>query len=202
MRKLTEKQAKFVIEYQKDQNATQAAIRAGYSVKNADKLGPRLVGKGRVFEEIEKDKRVRLQKIGVDVERILTRMAQLAYADIRRLYRPDGTLLPPHEWPDDVAPAVGGVEVFEEYQGTGKDRTLIGHTKKVRMWDPNTPLINLGKNQGIFPSEKKAEGEGVSQEFNITNLELSAKLVLWVTLMVRKQKEIEEAKSQPLLNKS
>ena len=44
-RKLTPKQELFVQEYLIDLNATQAAIRAGYSVKNADKIGPELLGK-------------------------------------------------------------------------------------------------------------------------------------------------------------
>ena len=39
MAKLTEKQQRFVEEYLVDLNATQAAIRAGYSVKTADVQG-------------------------------------------------------------------------------------------------------------------------------------------------------------------
>lgn len=42
-RGLTAKQARFVQEYLKDQNATQAAIRAGYSAATANKAGPRLL---------------------------------------------------------------------------------------------------------------------------------------------------------------
>ncbi len=45
---LTPKQARFVEEYLVDLNATQAAIRAGYSARNADKIGPELLGKTRV----------------------------------------------------------------------------------------------------------------------------------------------------------
>lgn len=47
-------------------------------------------------------------------------MANLTLADIRKLYRPDGTLLLPHEWPDEIAVAVAGVEVFEELAGRGR----------------------------------------------------------------------------------
>lgn len=41
---LTPKQARFVDEYLLDLNATQAAIRAGYSAANADVTGPRMLG--------------------------------------------------------------------------------------------------------------------------------------------------------------
>jgi phage terminase small subunit len=41
---LTDKQRRFVDEYLKDSNATQAAIRAGYEATNADVTGPRMLG--------------------------------------------------------------------------------------------------------------------------------------------------------------
>jgi phage terminase small subunit len=44
-RGLTERQRVFVREYLLDLNATRAAIRAGYSIQNANSIGPRLVGK-------------------------------------------------------------------------------------------------------------------------------------------------------------
>ena len=49
---MTERQKRFCAEYLIDLNATQAAIRAGYSVKNADKIGSELLGKTRVWETI------------------------------------------------------------------------------------------------------------------------------------------------------
>ncbi len=50
---LTKKQKMFVAEYLVDLNATQAAIRAGYSEKNAGKIGPELLGKTRISEAIQ-----------------------------------------------------------------------------------------------------------------------------------------------------
>lgn len=50
---LTPKQQLFVEEYLIDLNATQAAIRAGYSPNNADKIGSELLGKTRVSEAIK-----------------------------------------------------------------------------------------------------------------------------------------------------
>ena len=46
-RALTRKQERLSEEYMVDLNATQAAIRAGYSQQNADKIGPELLGKTR-----------------------------------------------------------------------------------------------------------------------------------------------------------
>ena len=50
---LTPKQQRFVEEYLVDLNATQAAIRAGYSAKTASRIGPELLGKTCVSEMIQ-----------------------------------------------------------------------------------------------------------------------------------------------------
>ncbi|MCK5682360.1 terminase small subunit [bacterium] len=52
MRSLTAKQKLFVSEYLADLNATQAALRAGYSTRNADKIGSELLGKTRIAEAV------------------------------------------------------------------------------------------------------------------------------------------------------
>ena len=52
MRGLTDKQARFVEEYLVDLNATQAAIRAGYSARTAEWIGPQLLGKNHVSSAI------------------------------------------------------------------------------------------------------------------------------------------------------
>ena len=51
-----------------------------------DVISGQLVGKSRVAEAIEKQTKERLRKVGVHVEKVLTRMAQLAFVDIRKLY--------------------------------------------------------------------------------------------------------------------
>jgi phage terminase small subunit len=196
-RKLTRKEKFFVAEYPKDWNGTEAVIRSKYKAKNrqrASEIAYQLLQKTPVKEAINRAVEERLRKVGVHVEKVLTRMAQLAFVDIRKLYRPDGTLLPPNEWPEDVASAVAGVEVFEEYQGKGENRVLTGHTKKVRMWDPNPSLTNLGKNLRIFPTEKRDDGEeGVGRV--LTTLELSAKIVYLVKLAAERKKKIEAQKA-------
>ena len=65
---LTAKQECFVKEYLIDLNATQAAIRAGYSQKNADKIGSELLGKTRVKEKIQEamDKRSERTQVSAD----------------------------------------------------------------------------------------------------------------------------------------
>lgn len=68
---MTPKQEAFVREYLIDLNATQAAIRAGYSAKNADKIGSQLLGKTRVQEAIEAAKKELAKRVEVDQEYVV-----------------------------------------------------------------------------------------------------------------------------------
>ena len=201
--KLTEKQKVFVAEYQEDLNGTQAAIRAGYSAKNADVIADQLLGKTWVSEAIKKQMEERLHRVGVQADKVLTRMARIGYVDIRRLYGPNNTLLDVKDWPDEIVPAVAGVETFEEYQGKGKDRVLIGHTKKVRLWDPNPSLTNMAKNLGVIGNGKHRDDEEEESVVRVwTPMELAAKLFFYNQLIkdlvaeVERKKEIEDKRRE------
>jgi phage terminase small subunit len=204
MRKLTKRERFFVAEYPKDWNGTEAVIRSKYKVKNrqrASEIAYQLLQKTPVVEAINRAVKERLQRIGVHTERVLTELARVGLSDIRSLYDEDGRLKHPKDWDPETAAAVAGVEVTEEFEGKGEDKKHVGTTKKVRVFDKVRALESLGKHLGLFPSDKKADDEGGPKEFNITNLELSAKLVLLVTLMTQRQKALEEEQSKPLPNK-
>lgn len=69
--KLIDKQQRFVEEYLVDLNATQAAIRAGYSQKTASRIGPELLGKTCVAEAILKAKNKRLSRISITQDMVV-----------------------------------------------------------------------------------------------------------------------------------
>lgn len=70
-RPLTAKQEMFVLEYLIDLNATQAAIRAGYSAKNADKIAHQLLGKNIVREAVQEQMDKRASKTEITAEQVL-----------------------------------------------------------------------------------------------------------------------------------
>ena len=71
MPKLTDKQTAFVREYLVDLNATQAAIRAGYSERTASRIGPQLLGKTCVREAIENAQAKRARRVEIKAEDVL-----------------------------------------------------------------------------------------------------------------------------------
>lgn len=77
---LTEKQKRFAQEYVLDMNATQAAIRAGYSSKTADVAGPALLGKTWVKAEVDKNLAKTAKKLDLNLESILSEFKKYAFA--------------------------------------------------------------------------------------------------------------------------
>ncbi len=114
------KQSLFVKHYMADSNATQAAIRAGYSIKNAESIGYQLLQKTPVQEAIAKEREKQFKRLEVKADKTLLKLMRGQEFDIRRLYHDNGSIKLPHELDDDTAAAVVGVKykdgVFEEYK--------------------------------------------------------------------------------------
>lgn len=75
---LTPKQRRFVEEYLIDLNATAAARRAGYSERNADKIGPELLGKTRIAAAIHSAEQARSERTEVTADWVLEKLVKEA----------------------------------------------------------------------------------------------------------------------------
>lgn len=78
--KMTPKMEKFVDEYLVDLNATQAAIRAGYSKKTAQRIGSEVLSKPLVQAAIQKRKNAAAEKLEISRERVLKELAAIGFA--------------------------------------------------------------------------------------------------------------------------
>ena len=79
---LTPKQQRFVEEYLIDLNATQAAIRAGYSQKTAHSIGHENLSKPEIAAALQEAQEKRSESVGIDAEWIL-REAEDLYRECR-----------------------------------------------------------------------------------------------------------------------
>jgi len=75
--KLSDKQKRFVLEYVKDFNATQAAIRAKYSKKTAQRIGSENLAKPLVAEAIRKQAQKVAEKATIDAAGVLERAVRI-----------------------------------------------------------------------------------------------------------------------------
>ena len=80
MAKLTPKQKAFVQEYLIDLNATQAAIRAGYSQKTADVQGVRLLGNVKVQSALNEAMKNREIRTEITQDKVLKELAKIAFS--------------------------------------------------------------------------------------------------------------------------
>lgn len=76
--KLTPKQKKFIDEYLIDLNATQAAIRAGYSAKTANRIATENLSKPVIQEELQKAMQRRAKRTEITADRVLKELAAIA----------------------------------------------------------------------------------------------------------------------------
>ncbi|MDL2315700.1 terminase small subunit [Desulfovibrio sp. OttesenSCG-928-A18] len=151
-RKLTPKQRLFVAEYLKDLNATQAAVRAGYSQKTAYRIGAQLLQKTSVSEAVQKAMTARGKRTEITADRVLEQYGRMAFFDLRTLFGPDGQLKPITEWPDEAAAAVAGFEIVEL---TGD---IPGVIKKAKLVDKRAALADIAKHLGMFTERVEVSG--------------------------------------------
>lgn len=81
---LTPKQRRFVDEYLVDLNAAHAAIRAGYSANGAKVAGHRLLTHPAIRDALRETQRGTSERTGVTLDRIVSELAKIGFADIRR----------------------------------------------------------------------------------------------------------------------
>lgn len=155
---LTDKQAQFCAEYLVDLNATQAAIRAGYSAKTARVTAQGLLTKPHVEERLRVLMTERATRTQVTADRVISEVARIGFADIRSLFSADGSLLPVSEWPEGIAAAVASVEVDALFEGYGEERKQIGVTQKVKLWDKPKSLEMLGRHLKLWVERHEHTG--------------------------------------------
>lgn len=155
---MTPKQAAFVREYLVDLNATAAAVRAGYSAKTAQWIGPRLVTKSHVQAAIAAAMAERSERTKIDADWVLRTLAEEKQADIADLFDDSGNLLPMKEWPKvwRTGPVVG-LECFEEYAGRGEDRVAVGMVRKVKLSDRTKHIELIGRHVDVQAFKDRSE---------------------------------------------
>lgn len=171
MAELNDKQKRFCEEYLIDLNATQAAIRAGYSQKTAGQIGEQNLKKLEIQEYLQKRKQELQEVTGITQKRVLEEYAKIAFVDIRKFYNQDGALKAITDLDDDAAGALAGVEVYEEKVSDpdADENVVAGSTKKIKTYDKVKALDSLARHLGMFKDTLRVDHSGgVNFIFNKT----------------------------------
>ncbi len=141
--KLTPKQSAFVAEYLIDLNATQAAIRAGYSERTAAVIGVENLRKLNINAAIQEAKQKRAERTEISQDRVLEEYAKLAFHNPQDFYDDQGNLIEVHKLPRDVAAAITSMEVSVDAEGKSK-------LQKIKLADKKGSLDSVARHLGMF----------------------------------------------------
>lgn len=149
---MTKKQKVFVEEYLIDLNATQAAIRAGYSPETAQEQSSRLLSNVMVQNAIAKAMAERSRRTGINQDRIILELAKIALVNPGKVINTKDATIEENATEDDLA-AVQSVKVKKSYSETGETTE-----REVRMADKVRALELLGRHLGMWNDKLQVSG--------------------------------------------
>lgn len=136
---LTDKQDMFCREYLIDLNATQAAIRAGYSDKTANRTASENLSKPDIQNRIAELKAQRNEQVNIDAAYVLRRLVEIDQMDVLDILLANGELKPIKDWPKTWRTTLSGMDVTE------MAGDAAGLLKKIKWPDKVKNLELLGK---------------------------------------------------------
>lgn len=128
---LNEMQKRFVAAYIAEPNATQAAIKAGYSKKTAASQGERLLRHVEISRAVKTGLEAVLTKAGLKAADVIEAIRRPIHGDIRNLFYADGSLKPITELSADDAAMIAGFEVIIKNAVAGDGITDTIHKVKL-----------------------------------------------------------------------
>lgn len=151
--KLTPKQKLFCKYYLISLNATDAAIKAGYSKKTANRIGTENLSKPVIREYLESQMKSKEQELDISVDRILRELASIAFLDISEFYNDDGTLKNIKQIDETARRAIQSITTREEQGATVEDGEIkpqFFNVNNIKANDKLKALELLGKYHSIF----------------------------------------------------
>jgi len=161
---LNDKQEMFCREYLIDLNATQAAIRAGYSEKTANRTGSENLSKPDIAQRIIDLKSSRNERVEIDADYVLRRLVEIDEMDVLDILKNDGGLKMVHEWPKVWRTTLSGLDILTTVTNFD-EKTMENILKKIKWPDKVKNLELLGKHVAVqaFREQVKTEHDVVGK---------------------------------------
>lgn len=141
-------------------------------IKNASNLSRKPHIAARI-EELKSKVMAKLDKdTEITMERVRKELGRIGFFDVRKLYKPDGTLKNILDLDDDTACALGSIEVEEKLIiEEGEEVTISHKLKKIKAADKKGALDSLAKHLGMFaPVKHEVAIEITPDEMSITDV--------------------------------
>ncbi len=150
---LTDKQEMFCREYLIDLNATQAAIRAGYSEKTANRTASENLSKPDIQIRISELMKERSDRLQIDADYVLNRLVEIDQMDVLDILLSNGEIKPIKDWPKVWRITLSGIDVTE------MAGDAAGLLKKIKWPDKVKNLELLGKHISVQAFREQVKNE-------------------------------------------
>ena len=166
---LSDQQKRFCENYVISLNATEAAIKAGYSERSAKTQGSRLLCDDACKEYISELVSKRSERTQITSDMVINELAKLAFLDLDDLYcEITGELLPISEMNDKAKAAISSIE-------TKSIRVGKNSYKKVNVaktYSKEKALELLGKHLGIYEADNKQKNQNITVNLSDSDAEI------------------------------
>lgn len=183
---LTAKQQRFVDEYLIDLNATQAAIRAGYSEKTARSISNENLTKPDIQSAIEKGMQARSGRVEITQDMVLRELAKIGFSDIRKVVRWGETQVRmvdgEDDGPEDMVPYHGlalidSTEIDDNTAGAIAEVSQGKEGLKVKLHDKKGALVDIGRHLGMFTAPGHAALDAELKRLELEKRRAELKLI-------------------------
>ncbi|HGH3391156.1 TPA: terminase small subunit [Citrobacter freundii] len=185
---LNVKQDMFCREYLIDLNATQAAIRAGYSIKTANRIAAQLLSKLDIQNRIAELKAKRNEVVGIDADYVLRRLVEIDQMDVLDILNDDGSLKAISLWPKSWRTTLTGLDISTTIQNFDEE-TAETTLKKVKWPDKVKNLELLGKHIKVQAFKEQVEQKVVATH-NVMLVPTSDNVDSWEAAAQKQQSEV------------
>ena len=169
MEGLTPKQALFVMEYVIDLNATQAAIRAGYSEDAAQQIGSENLSKPVIAAKVQEQLDAKAARNMLSADRVIQEQMRIAFSDVRKLVDSTGSPRPIQELTADEAACISGLDIVN----IGNSNVGEGQVMKLKIADKQKALDSLLKHLGADGVAKLAFTDTQGNSLSVDPIEAS-----------------------------
>lgn len=177
---LNPRQRRFAAEYLIDLNATQAAIRAGYSKKTARQIGEENLSKPDIHAEIQRRMKARESRTEITQDRVLKELARIGFSDIRKAVKWGETMLRVADSESGQTEPYHGVALISSEEIDDDTAAAIAEVSegpkgiKVKFHDKKGALVEMGRHLGMFAPKGHADLDGENKR--LANEKLKAEI--------------------------
>lgn len=170
MAELNDKQLRFIDEYMIDLNATQAAIRAGYSPRTAKAQGARLLTNVNLRARLDEKLAETSKRTGVNADRVVRELARIALGDLTDIVDVDEGKIKDGVSRDDRA-AISSVRIKRTTRTDKDGAEEVTIDREIKLCNKIDALELLGKHLGMFTQKLSVETRDITLEEYLRQLD-------------------------------